>query len=110
MEHQLQGNVLIVRLWGELDLVAAAGFKRLVDEILERRPVRYLIVNLERVTFVDSAFLGSLLGRYRRLSASGGRMAVVGTPDSVKPTLEISGIYRTMEEYASELEALSAGA
>lgn len=110
MEHQLVGNTLVVRLQGELDLVVAAQFKQGVDDILDRRPVRYLVVNLERVTFVDSAFLGALLGRYRRLRAAGGRMAIAGTPGSVKPTLELSGIFRTMEAYGSESEAITAGA
>lgn len=109
MEYQLVENSLVVRLSGELDLVAAAEFKRVVDDLLDRRPARNLYVNLERVTFLDSAFLGALLGRFRRVSQGGGRMAIVGTPGTVRPTLELSGIFRTMAEYRSEPEALSAG-
>lgn len=109
MEHQLVENSLIVRLSGELDLVAAAEFKRVVEDLLDRRPVRNLLVNLERVTFLDSAFLGALLGRYRRISQAHGRMAIVGVPGAVRPTLELSGVFRTMAEYRTEPEALSAG-
>lgn len=109
MEYQLVEKSLVVRLSGELDLVAAAEFKRMVDDLLDRRPTRNLFVNLERVSFLDSAFLGALLGRYRRISQGGGRMAIVGAPRAVRPTLELSGIFRTMAEYGSEPEALSAG-
>lgn len=107
MEYELKENSLVVRLSGELDLVAAAEFKQVVDDLLDRRPARNLFVNLAEVTFLDSAFLGALLGRYRRLSQAGGRMGVVGAPGAVRPTLELSGIFRTMAEYGSESEALS---
>lgn len=109
IDHQQHGNALVVRLAGELDLVAAAEFKRLVDDLLDRRKVRNLYVNLERVTFLDSSFLGALLGRYRRITQEGGRMGVIRPHASVRPTLELSGVFRTMEEFGSEPEALTAG-
>ncbi|OTA40070.1 MAG: anti-sigma F factor antagonist [Symbiobacterium thermophilum] len=108
MEYELVGQSLIVRLSGELDLVAAARFKETVEELMDRRPVRHLYVNLARVTFVDSAFLGALFGRYRRISREGGRVGVIGVPPQVRSALEFSGVLRTMEEFRSEQEALSA--
>ncbi|HYF93457.1 MAG TPA: anti-sigma F factor antagonist [Symbiobacteriaceae bacterium] len=107
MEHLTVGSNLVTRLSGELDLVAAAEFRRLVDDLVDRRKIRHLVVNLERVTFLDSSFLGALLGRYKRLQQEGGRMAVVGTPPSVRPTLEASGIYKILSEYRSEADALT---
>lgn len=109
MEHQLFGDSLVVRLSGELDLVAAAHFKQLVDDLLDWGRVRRLYVNLERVTFVDSSFLGALLGRYRRISQQGGSMGLICPPGSVRPTLELAGLFRLMAEYKSEPDALSAG-
>lgn len=109
MECELVGQSLIVRLSGELDLVAAARFKETVEELLDRRPIRHLYVNLSQVTFVDSAFLGSLFGRYRRISREGGRVGVIGVPPQVRSALELSGVFRTMEEFRTEGEALSAG-
>lgn len=109
METQQIGHSLLVRLEGELDLVAAAEFKGLVDDLLDRRRTKNVFVNLERVTFLDSSFLGALLGRYRRIQQAGGRMGVIRPARSIRPTLELSGIFRTMDEFSSEPEALSAG-
>lgn len=109
MAYQLQGSNLVVRLAGELDLVAAAEFRRVVDDLLDRRKAQHLFVNLERVSFLDSSFLGALLGRYRRIHQEGGRMGVVGVPGSVRPVLELSGIFHKMAEFRSEEEALAAG-
>jgi len=109
MECQQSGQSLVVRLAGELDLVAAAEFRRIVDDLLDRQRIRNVYVNLERVTFVDSSFLGALLGRYRRITKVGGRMGVIRPSGSVRPTLEVSGVFRTLLEFGSESEALAAG-
>ncbi|HYG58766.1 MAG TPA: anti-sigma factor antagonist [Symbiobacteriaceae bacterium] len=102
LDYQINGNNVVVRLGGELDLVLAAEFKRLVDDLLDRRKAKNLYVNLERVTFLDSSFLGALLGRYRRINQIGGRMGIVRPPAAIRPTLELSGILRTMEELPAE--------
>lgn len=107
MELEQHGHSLVVRLAGELDLVAAAEFRRRVDELLDRRRVRNLYVNLEAVGFLDSSFLGAMLGRYRRIHSEGGRMGLIGASPSLRPTLEISGLYRTMAEFRTEEEALA---
>ena len=105
LEYQIAGNNVVVRMGGELDLVSAAEFKRVVDDLLDRRKARNLFVNLERVTFLDSSFLGALLGRYRRINQIGGRMGIVKPPAAIRPTLELSGILRTMEELSGEPQA-----
>lgn len=110
LDYQQVGESLVVRLFGELDLVSAAEFKQLVDGLLDRRKTRNLFVNLERVTFLDSSFLGALLGRYRRIQQSGGRMGIVRPQGTIRPTLELSGIFGMMREYRSESEALAAAA
>jgi stage II sporulation protein AA (anti-sigma F factor antagonist) len=107
LEYQLTGENLVVRPAGELDLVAAAEFKHLVDDLIDRRKVRNLYINLERVSFLDSSFLGALLGRYRRITQGGGRMAVIRAPGPVRPVLELSGVFRLMSEFPSESEALA---
>lgn len=108
MEYRLEGENLVVRLSGELDLVSAAAFKSLVDDLLDRRKIRNLFVNMERVSFLDSSFLGALLGRYRRMAQSGGRMGIIGPPGPLRPTLELSGVFQLMREYRSESDALPA--
>lgn len=109
MEWQIVGRNLIVRLHGELDLVNAGRFRQAVDEILDRGRASNLYVNLSGVTFMDSSFLGALLGRYRRIEQAGGKMGLIAAPGPLRPTLEISGLLRTMPGYRTEEEALAAG-
>jgi anti-sigma F factor antagonist len=109
LAYEQVGPNLVVRLGGELDLVAAAEFKALVDDLLNRGKIRNLYVNLERVNFVDSSFIGALLGRCRQIQQIGGQMGLINPAPKLRPTLEMTGLFRMMSEFRSEPEALSAG-
>ena len=65
-----------------------------------------LIIDLSRVTFMDSSGIGIILGRYRKLSASGGRMAIAGGSASVKNILSMAGIFTIIDYTDSVDEAI----
>jgi stage II sporulation protein AA (anti-sigma F factor antagonist) len=101
------GKTLVVRCSGELDLAAAADFRRAVDtELTEWEGLRDIVLNLGEVTFVDSSGLGAILGRYKRIQQRGGRMVLVEVPPALRQLLEFSGIFKLLLTRASEEEAL----
>lgn len=102
------GNTLVVRASGELDLVVADEFRDRVDRKLDENPVRHLIINLQGVMFIDSSGLGVILGRYKRIAAGGGKVAVVGAAPQVAKVLELSGLKKIMGIYEKEEQALQA--
>jgi len=108
ISHKEVGKSLVVRMAGDLDLVAAGEFRNLVDDRIDLGKANNLYVDLEHATFVDSSFLGALLGRFKRIRGMGGHMGLIRPAGSVRPSLEVAGILRTIEEYQSEPEALSA--
>jgi stage II sporulation protein AA (anti-sigma F factor antagonist) len=108
ISHKEVGKSLLVRLSGELDLVAAEEFRNLVDDRIDLGKANNLYVNLEHATFLDSSFLGALLGRFKRIKGIGGQMGLIRPAGQIRPSLEVSGILRTIGEYQSEPEALSA--
>lgn len=108
MEYERFGLTLMLRPSGELDLVAADQLRQVADDLLGRGRIQHLYVNLERVEFLDSSFLGALLGRYRKVAAAGGRMGLIRVPAPLRPFLEAAGLFRVLAEYDSELQALTA--
>ncbi len=107
MEIDLVEGVLVVRIDGEIDLSTAPQFRAGVEHALDRTMARDLILNMKSVSFVDSSGLGAILGRYRRVSQAGGRMALCSVMGRVKPVLELSGLRRIMPLFDSEREALA---
>ncbi|MEG3070542.1 MAG: anti-sigma factor antagonist [Candidatus Syntrophopropionicum ammoniitolerans] len=64
------------------------------------------MINLAKVSFVDSSGLGVLLGRYNRVSKNGGQVLIVSPQPQVRKVLDLSGLLRIMNEYPNENEAL----
>ena len=81
----------LISLRGELDFFTAAEFKHRIAAPLENE-VEQIIVDLTRVTFVDSSCLGVLLDAHRRLDARDGRLFVACRREAILKTLRITGL------------------
>ena len=108
LRTNVSGSILVVRIGGELDLLVTDDFRAKVDRKLDEHPVRNLILNLQGVKFIDSSGLGVILGRYKRITAGGGKVALVAAPPQVRRILELSGLLKIMGEYEKEEQALAA--
>ncbi|WP_096270513.1 anti-sigma F factor antagonist [Paucisalibacillus globulus] len=104
---EVKEEVLIVRLSGELDHHEAEGLRDEWKEMLYHNSVKHVILNLEKVSFMDSSGLGVILGRYKEVLQLGGQMVVCSIPPSIKRLFEMSGMFKIIrleenEEFALE--------
>jgi len=106
LEVQKQHDTLIVRVCGEFDLRAADYCRRDIDQKLKTQGAKHILFNLGGVTFIDSSGLGVILGRYRKVTENGGKVAISNVPPRVTRILELSGITRLIPVYANESLAL----
>lgn len=107
LDLEISRDILLARPRGELDLGVADALREALEGALGENAVRHLVINLARVSFIDSSGLGVILGRYKRLAGAGGRVSLVGAQPQVRRILELSGLLRIMSEYASEEEAIA---
>jgi len=101
-------RTLIVRVCGELDLAGADEFRQEVDLAIEKNCSNNIILNLQEVSFIDSSGLGVILGRYKKITVRGGKLAIAGAPVQVKRILELSGVLGISKAFENETEALEA--
>lgn len=106
IELKMIRNTLIIRLQGEFDLVNAENIRSLIDEKLQEKQINNLILNLNKVSFVDSSGLGVILGRYKKVKANNGQMYIVGAQPVVKKILTLSGINKLIPLFSNEREVL----
>lgn len=92
-----RGARVVVRLCGELDHHSAGRVRSQLDLMLRDVTVREMQLDMREVTFMDSAGLGVVLGRYKTLSARGGRMIVTGMRSSIDRIFRMSGLYALVE-------------
>lgn len=107
LEFKQIRNTLLVRIQGEMDMVVAEKLRRDIDKKLESKKITNLIINLEKVSFIDSSGLGVLIGRYKKMAGLHGRMFIVGARPSVYKILMFSGINRLVSMYNNEQEIIN---
>jgi anti-anti-sigma factor len=98
---QARDGVAVVRLEGELDLAAAESLRAVVDGADERG----LVLDLQAVTFVDSAVLKELLRARAECSGRGVRLILAAPPRSVRRLFELT---RTAELFETAPDAAEA--
>ena len=63
----------MVRVSGEMDMLIADKMRPEIDKRIDDKNIKNLVLNLEKVTFMDSSGLGLIIGRYKRISAKQGQ-------------------------------------
>lgn len=106
IEFAVKPKAVIAYLEGELDMHTAEYFKQAIENKLRDTGMEHLILNLQGVTFIDSSGLGAILGRYRRINQSGGKVLAVAPKESVAKLLEMSGIVKIIPLLSSDEMAL----
>lgn len=76
-----------VSVEGDLDLTSVPAFRAAVDEAVETREKKRLVVDLRQTSYIDSAGLEQLLAANRKLAAQGDRLTVRVLPGSQPQTV-----------------------
>lgn len=101
-------NVLIIHLCGELDHHTAEKVRVDIENELQKETYTHLILNLEQLHFMDSSGLGVILGRYKKVSQSGGKMILCSVQPSIYRLMEMSGLFKIISFFDNEKSALDA--
>jgi anti-sigma B factor antagonist len=73
---------------GALDALSVDEVQPTIDEVVAQRPKR-VIVDLGRVTLLDSFGVGAIVSLFKRLKAQGGQMRVVRAHDQPLAVLKL---------------------
>ena len=91
-EYQRDNKVLIFKITDELDHHTVEKIRRKADYEIEKYIPRKVVFDLERVSFMDSAGIGLILGRYKNISILGGKLEVINVTQAINKILVMSGI------------------
>lgn len=96
----------VLSVSGEVDVATAPRLReRLVTLVNDGRT--RIVVDLERVDFIDSTGLGVLVGALKRVRTNDGDLALVCTGSRVLKVFEITGLTKVFAIYGSVDEALA---
>ena len=98
-------KLLILKITEEIDECTAQKIRRKADYEIERYMPRKVIFDFNSVTFMDSAGIGLIIGRYRIANMLGATIEIANVTDSIKRVLELSGILKIIK--ITELEEMA---
>jgi anti-sigma B factor antagonist len=100
------GGRTVVDVSGEIDVYTAPTLReRLSDLVAEGK--YHLVVDLERVGFLDSTGLGVLVGGLKRVRAHDGSLVLVCTQERILKVFRITGLTKVFPIHATVAEALA---
>jgi anti-anti-sigma factor len=85
-------GVVIAEVTGDIDMSTVPGLRERMFELADSG--QPLIVDLNRITFIDSAGLGVLVGTARRADAHGGSLHAVCSRPQTRKLLWLTGVDR----------------
>jgi anti-sigma B factor antagonist len=85
--------VVRVTATGEIDSSSAPQLRSRLDDVLDRGGLQELTVDLDGVSFLDSAGLCVLAATHRRASSEGVPMRVLASSRAVIRPLQITGLW-----------------
>ena len=87
-------KMLYVQITEEIDHHTTEKLRRKMDYEIERYMPKRVVFDFDSVTFMDSAGIGLLIGRYKLAKMLGGSTRIVNASKSIKKVLEMSGVVR----------------
>lgn len=100
-----QGGVAVARVTGRLDFASAPTARdQFAAAIADGQ--RKLIVELNKVEFVDSAGLGSLIGGMRRARQAGGDLRIANPNEQVRTLLSLTSLDQVLKVHPTVEEAV----
>ncbi len=107
LEFNINNEILIVTLRGELDHNSAEQMRIKIDDKIESLSIRKIILNFAGVSFMDSSGIGAVIGRYKKIKLREGKLVVTNVNKNVNKIFEMSGLYKIIKRYNTVDEAVN---
>ena len=99
-----EDKLLVFKITEEIDDCSVQKIRRKADYEIERYMPKRVIFDFNCVTFMDSAGIGMLIGRYKFANMIGARLEVANLTQSVKKIFEMSGILKLIPNVTEDLQ------
>jgi anti-sigma B factor antagonist len=98
-------NVLVLE--GEIDLHVSPTVTTSLNAMIAKKPER-VVLDLSRVTYIDSAGLAALIGAKQGVEVYGGKFALAGLHQAVRSIFEMSRLDQVFQIFPDVDAALAA--
>jgi len=105
-DFEVMNQTLIIKLLEELDHHNAIPIREQSDKIISKQFIKDIIFDFSGTDFMDSSGIGVIMGRYKKVIFTGGKVAVTGVSKSVDRIFRLSGLYKIIHKFDTIDEAV----
>lgn len=95
----------LLRLDGEVDVYTAPKLKSQIIDLVDQGKFK-IVVDLERVDFMDSSGLGVLVGGLKRVRSHDGAISLICSQENILKIFRITGLVKIFPIFDDEGQAL----
>jgi anti-sigma B factor antagonist len=102
----MEPGLAVIGVTTSLDIPAIVPFKAAVDRCIDNNNT-FIVISLENVNFMDSPFVGTLMGCRKMLQQRGGDLAICSASQFLQDRLSVMGLDRVFHFYSTPQTAIS---
>lgn len=99
------GEIVILDISGEIDLYNAPEIKDTINQLIEEQKYN-VIINLEKVSYIDSSGIGALISSLSSLKKYQGGLKIINVYASVRKVFELTKLTSFFEIFDAEADAV----
>ena len=93
-EYSKKDKLLLIKITEEVDHHTTEKIRRKADNEITRYMPRKVVFDFDKVSFMDSAGIGMIIGRYKTANLLGGTVEMKNVKPSIKKIFEMSGLLK----------------
>lgn len=87
-------KLLVLKITEEIDHHTTDRIRRLADYEIQRHSPRKVIFDFSSTSFMDSAGIGLIIGRYKMASMIGAKVEIRNVKENIRRIFEMTGILK----------------
>jgi anti-sigma B factor antagonist len=100
------GSASVLTLRGEIDVYTAPRLRQAIIDLVDGGATN-IVVDMEKIDFLDSTGLGVLVGGLKRVKAKDGSLSIVTTQDKILKIFDITGLNKVFAIHDSVESAVA---
>jgi len=100
-----ENGASVIALRGEIDVYTAPLLRQKIVDLVDEGALN-IVVDMEKVDFLDSTGLGVLVEGLKRVKTRGGNLTLVATQDKILKIFDITGLNKAFPIFSTRDDAL----
>ncbi|MBP7583580.1 MAG: STAS domain-containing protein [Spirochaetes bacterium] len=105
INKRTKDDIVILDITGEIDLYNAPEIKDIINKLIEEQKYN-VIINLEKVSYIDSSGIGALISSLSNLKKYQGGLKIINVYASVRKVFELTKLTSFFEIFDAEEDAV----